>query len=665
MSMFKRIVSSLPFNPGLAHQLTFYAKRLHQEEAVRRLGVIFTLLALGIQVVAVASPAKTTLATSANDIVYGAKQKSHITNALGSGVDGYGRADIKQIYEYYGITLADVQAASQTVVRSRERTYITTGRGDSPGADTPVQVPGTGTTIYERSLNVWDIKNWENCYDAITGIASGNGLLKGRRFWVLLGNCGSGGGCGNITFEPIPKEPKFEMVKTAVGNGTYKVGNALSFKIEFRNPGNWPASAPVINDTLANDFEFLRQTSSIPATFSQSGQNLSWRFNDLQPSQSWHYILISVKVRNISDAQKRLCNTASAVVGNVGAVGASNPENERCVVIDNACPGSGLPIPPSGVAGCTITCPDGTILPYNQKDKCKTPVATCEYLKITGKPEWNKRKYEVKFSLGKGAKLSQASLLIEGQTVKRFGEVEGTKTFTYEHTFASQGSFTATAEATAASGSVYRQASSCTVSETLVQPFTRITLKKGVSNITQKIADANGTTAKAGDELEYSLSVSNTGNTDAGNYVIDSDQLNDILEYSDLTSYEGASYDKVHQRLTWPATTIPKAGTITKKFRVKVKSPIPTTPPSASDPLSFDFALRNVFGNEVIVKVDKPIPAIVYEGVSSASPSEIPDTGPGQTLLISLLAATVIGYFYARARLLAKEVELVKNEVGV
>ncbi|MEK7471654.1 MAG: hypothetical protein AAB624_00200 [Patescibacteria group bacterium] len=512
--MFRKIISNLPFNPGLIHQLSFYAKRLHAEESVRRTGVIFTLLAIGVQSLAILSPAQVTLATGDGDLVYGAKSKQEIINALTSGVDAKGRADIKQIYEYYGIRLADVQAAGDTTVKSREREYITTGRGDSPGVDVPIQVPGTGTTIYERSLNNWDIKYYENTYPAITGTATGEGKLKGRQFWILLR------GCGNITFTPIPKNPKIEIAKTRSGNESLKAGDEVSYRIEFRNSGEAAANNVDITDALASNLEFISQSSSIPLSFTKSTNRFRWTTPALEPSQNWHFISLKVKVLSVLVDNGELCNVATMSATNGGTVEAKN-------------------------CGVQVT------------DK-----------------------------------------------------------------------------------------------------YSRIILSKKVSNLTQKIADANNTVAKAGDTLEYTLSVSNTGNQVAANYIIDSDSLIDILEYADLVSYESGSYDKVNQRITWPATTIPASGNITRKFQVKVKSPIPTTPPSLSDPLSFDFKLRNVFGNEVIVNLDQPIISTTYQ----VTTTRIPNTGPGSSILISLMAVTVIGYFFARSRLLAKEVDIIKAE---
>lgn len=511
--MFRKIISNLPFNPGLMHQLSFYAKRLHQEESIRRTGVIFTLLAIGVQTLAITSPAQVTLATGNNDIVYGAKTKQQIINALTTGSDTKGRADIQQIYAYYGVRLADVQAAISTTVKSRERQYITTGRGDSPGVDTPILIPGSGSTIYERSLNVWDIKYYENSYPAITGTATGEGKLKGQQFWILLK------GCGNITFQPIPKNPKLEITKNRGGSENLKTGDEINYKIEFRDSGEAPANDVVIIDTLPSILEFVSQSSTIPATFTKSGQTLKWSFGSLEPSQNWQSISLKAKVLTVSEDNIEVCNSATITASNGGSVDARN-------------------------CGVQVT-----------------------------------------------------------------------------------------------------------------EKYTHLVFHKKVSNLTQKINDADNTVAKAGDTLEYTLTVTNTGNQAAENYIVDSDSISDILEYADLVSYDSGSFDKINQRVTWPIVTITAGGSISKKFQVKIKSPIPSTPPSLSDPLSYDLKLRNVFGNVVIVNLDKPVIVTVYETANT-----IPNTGPGSSILMSLVAVTVIGYFFARSRLLAKEVDIIKAE---
>ena len=62
--MFRKLVSSLPFSPALVGQLGFYARRLSREQATRRLGFIFTALAIMVQAFALMSPPDQTYAAS-------------------------------------------------------------------------------------------------------------------------------------------------------------------------------------------------------------------------------------------------------------------------------------------------------------------------------------------------------------------------------------------------------------------------------------------------------------------------------------------------------------------------------------------------------------------------------------------------------------------------
>lgn len=62
--MFRKLVSSLPFSPALVGQLGFYARRLSTEQATRRLGLVFTVLALAVQTFALIKPPEQTIAAT-------------------------------------------------------------------------------------------------------------------------------------------------------------------------------------------------------------------------------------------------------------------------------------------------------------------------------------------------------------------------------------------------------------------------------------------------------------------------------------------------------------------------------------------------------------------------------------------------------------------------
>lgn len=66
--MFRKLVSNLPFSPQLLSQLSFYGKRLSREGATRKLVVIFSVLAMGLQFFSIVVPAERTNATQSNQL---------------------------------------------------------------------------------------------------------------------------------------------------------------------------------------------------------------------------------------------------------------------------------------------------------------------------------------------------------------------------------------------------------------------------------------------------------------------------------------------------------------------------------------------------------------------------------------------------------------------
>ena len=110
--MFRKIVSNLPFRPALVGQLGFYAKRLRKEELTRKLGLIFTALALVVQSFAVFQPPEAANAASSADFVRGGV--SSVNNFLGY----YDRNsnNMKTLFNSLGITRDEIKATkAQTI----------------------------------------------------------------------------------------------------------------------------------------------------------------------------------------------------------------------------------------------------------------------------------------------------------------------------------------------------------------------------------------------------------------------------------------------------------------------------------------------------------------------------------------------------------------------
>lgn len=182
-----------------------------------------------------------------------------------------------------------------------------------------------------------------------------------------------------------------------------------------------------------------------------------------------------------------------------------------------------------------------------------------------------------------------------------------------------------------------------------------IILTKKASNTTQGIPDANGTVAHAGDTIIYTLSAQNTSKETLKKFVVE-ENIGDVLEYADVVDYHGGVKDE-NNIVRWPATDIKAEGTISKQLTVRIKNPIPQTPVAPSNPGSYDLTLSNVYGNTVDINLPGGVIKTTEQAVAT-----LPNTGPGTNLMIGFAITAVIGYFLARSRLLAKELDIVRTE---
>ena len=199
----------------------------------------------------------------------------------------------------------------------------------------------------------------------------------------------------------------------------------------------------------------------------------------------------------------------------------------------------------------------------------------------------------------------------------------------------------------------------CSTSQSYSDAINCLTFSKTASNITQKIADANNTTANGGDTISYTLTVKNSGKLAVNGYVIQ-ESISDILDYANLVDTNGGSLNKTTGILSWPAVKIPALGSISKTFTTSVINPVPNTGPGADDPSGYNYIMTDVYGNTINVKV-KPSPAAVVAQTATA----LPNTGPGSNILIIFMITTLAGYFYFRSRLLSKESAILEEITDV
>lgn len=188
-------------------------------------------------------------------------------------------------------------------------------------------------------------------------------------------------------------------------------------------------------------------------------------------------------------------------------------------------------------------------------------------------------------------------------------------------------------------------------------------IDKAVVNATQKLDDATRGIALPGDRIQYVLSVTNTG-TNIGKYQLNND-LTDVLEYADLLDTDGGTIEKNIQnggndtRVVWQPLSLHPGKTASKVITVQVKSVLPSTPQNTINPESYNCVMSNSFSKSTHVKVECPTIKVIENTVAKLPSADIIDN-----LAFGGIVALITLYFYVRARLLQKEVQIIRKDFG-
>ena len=681
--MFQKLVSNLPFNPGLMDQVSFYGQRLKQEQSIRRTGFIFLALALLIQTFAILSPAQPSLATSPNDLIYGGngKTKAGIIAACESNNSGHGNGkynDIREIYYYFGAITNDgtcntlKNAEVVTINSAAANDYWSVGRQSFTPDDHQVTILGAQTTIYQGPLAIRQAGDAARNWQALK--------IPGKDVWILLD-------CGNIVtkapFAP-PSNPQLNISKTSSpAAGTFvKPGDTINYTLIYSNTGAGNATNFKVTDNVPNNTTFVSFGAS-GANKAQSGSQLTFWHNNgtvaqstLGPNPFLNYqVSFVAKVNAGTPKGTVICNAAT-----ISSTQQSGTSNQVCHTVDYCAINPALGPNDVGCQPPVTKCTSGPLAgqpaPGNNIANCVvvTPIATCTYLKVVGASNTNKQVFAAKATAINGATITRYSFDADGDgkadltnlSANGNNEVQ----FSYDYTN-TNGSYNAILTAETSVGNV--TGSACQVAVKIELPKDknpRIVTTKGVIDATKGNIDINGKQANAGDVLIFTVTSQNFGEGRQKAYTFPEDNLGDTLEYADLLTSDadlasqGATFNHATHVITWANQDIEAAGDanhhdiITKTFAVKVKPVLPNTAQSSSNPNSFDCKMFNRFGTgsvEVTLPRTGTCTATVVQ-------SNLPNTGPGQSLFIGFALTTIVGYFFARSRLLRKELGIVHAE---
>lgn len=314
--MFRRIVSNLPFSPALVGQLSFYARRLRKEELTRRLGLVFTALALVVQGLAVLQPPEAINAATPGQVDSAPRCTVTAVGDRGSAftitghtasvtfnVDGGANCKVKlSVNTFYAPTM-DGRPYSQQILYERVTKIY-----DKPGkytlsASLPAKSDKSKGCFYQVDLTY-------GTHNVLPVLAYGHGTLDcsttpppppppvmcqykptlpanhpdckpcpgNSNLWIKDENCR-----GDITLKKTANNLTQGNVSasTVVANA----GDKISFTLTATNKGIAPSKV-TISDNLSDVLEYAQIIDTGGGTLDSTGKTIEWAATTLAPQQS-------------------------------------------------------------------------------------------------------------------------------------------------------------------------------------------------------------------------------------------------------------------------------------------------------------------------------------------------------------------------------------------
>jgi uncharacterized repeat protein (TIGR01451 family) len=715
-NMFRKLVSGLPFSPALVGSLGFYARRLKKEEATRRLGLIFTALALIVQSFAVFSPPDPANAASANDMIYGGvSSRSDILNAYDHNTK------FRNVMKYAGITRAELARTQTKTINN-----LSHGTGANAwkswgynsrfsSAQGEVRHSAFGTVVYSRPHHLFNTTTYQKQYGMNVKVY----YAKSEKF----GEFGIMVGCGNLFAPRIPTPPppppaptaactNLDAIKIAYNRYKFTVNASVnggakisSYVIVVRNASGkivktitQPSTATSIN--LPTEYTFTPDSYTAVATVATSvGSKTSAKCAEsftvpTPPTPASPSVTIDKKVDNV-DLKTVNVNqefTYQLVVKNTGNVTLTNVvvtdpaptgvtlikanqgtivNNKWLVNVPSLAAGQSLSYTitakvPTYVAGpiTNNACVDTPTITNTSPDDCDDAVVelpvpeikVCELntFKVITIKETDFNQALHSKNLADCNRLQVCDLASNTVITIRETAFDATK---HSKDLKSCENIQVCELTTGQIITIARNDFDAGKHST--EPYdcqTALVLGKSSMNLTQN-TDATKVTAQGGDRIIFTMSAENTGKIDARlNF---SENVTDTLEYATINDNGGSATSEVDgaKVLSWGAMTLKPGEKVTRSFTVKVLDEIPSTARGTSDQGSYDCVMTNTFGTSVSIPVACQAPKVL-----EATIEQLPSTGPGENMVFAGIIGSVVTFFYARSRQLAKEVRLIRKD---
>lgn len=287
--MFRKLVSNLPYSPALITEVGFYAKRLRDEDVTRRVTVLFVVLALIMQSLAIFSPPESANASSEQDIIRGGI--SDLNDFLVRY--DHNEEDVKDIYSAAGLSRAEIASATPGTIHANNNTYVMSRFGQLSTSTQEI------TMSYQRSSGGVGIRY----FSPLAAISGSDQTFKG---WV--GQSASLGWFGIIqangslathglptAFSPVNATTVSATKSVTLQNMTQGTTTAdaasaqaldrISYTLKLTN-SNAVSVTGDFSVRIADVLEYATLIDAGGANFDQNTAELSWAKAQLAPGQS-------------------------------------------------------------------------------------------------------------------------------------------------------------------------------------------------------------------------------------------------------------------------------------------------------------------------------------------------------------------------------------------
>jgi len=613
--MFRKLVSNLAFSPALIGQLGFYAKRLKKEELTRRLGLIFTVLALVVQSFAVFQPPEAANASSNADFVPGG------VSSVADFLRSYDNSPkLKGLFSSLGITRVEIADAKADSV-GQQGYYnwsMTSLYSASQGqrAYTYFQADGTAHTVYNRPMALTE--EGTPPYPVYVGHSQAFG-------WFAIKK-----DCGNLVTKKQP--PAEAQPESSCKNLSVEALDAQRFK--------FTAKSDVSGDAKVQGYTFI--VESLPdekvihrERIATDNQQVVYRYDRAKPGK---YRVSVVVHTSIGDRTNNNCRATFTVLPvqveqksavcsglKIHKIGRTNIEMTGSATVNSAT-----------VSKYTFVIKDskGKIVSTQTVTSTKL-VASTDAVTIETPGTYSAR-LTVTTSLGD----------------KTNADCTGTFTITPKNMCPLNGNLPENSpdcQPCPGNPEIWIKDENC--AGELIEQKTAI-------NLDQSNVLAASVLAKPADRISYTVSVENKGAAPISQPI--EEKLEDVLQYATIVDAGGGTYSQASHTLTWPAVTLKPQEKQSRTFMVRLASAIPATNTGTSDSTSYDCTMTNTFGNSINIKVECPTQKVVVEQITS----ELPHTGARENLMFAGALLAVVTYFYARTRQTSKEIRLIRRDIN-